>query len=390
MPGALGHIRVLDLTQMLAGPFCTQLLADQGAEVIKIEAPGGDIARRLGPYHPRDQERAFGGYFQSINRGKRSLVLDLKTAADRDVFLRLVPTAHVLVENFRSGVMERLGLGYEVLRARNRGLVYGAIRGFGDRRGGESPYVRWPALDVVAQAMGGVMGITGPDADTPLKVGPGIGDTIPALFLGFGLVCALNHAERTGDGQFVDVSMVDSVLAICERIVHQRSYAGLSAQPEGNRHPLLCPFGLVPARDGWATVACPADHFWKELCAALDLADMATDPRYATNDARLLHADDVYREISAKTSELTKSQLVARLGGRVPFGPVYAADDVFNDPHFRARAMLMDLEHPGVDEPLTVAGSPVKLTGTPAVAHARAPRLGEDQALFDFRCTPTP
>jgi crotonobetainyl-CoA:carnitine CoA-transferase CaiB-like acyl-CoA transferase len=380
--GVLENVLVLDLTQMLAGPYCTQLLADQGAQVVKVEPPGGDIARSIGPFHPQDRERAFGGYFQSINRGKRSIVLDLKSSEGRAALLELADKADVLVENFRTGVMERLGLGYETLQERNPRLVYGAIRGFGDPRGGASPYANWPALDVVAQAMGGMMGITGPDTSTPLKVGPGIGDTIPALFLAFGLMCALLEARRSGRGQFVDVAMTDSILAVCERIVHQQSYVGVTARPEGNRHPLLCPFGLIPARDGWVTVACPADAFWRELCAALDLQELAADPRFATNQARLQSADEVYGAIATRSEKLTKAELIERLGGRVPFGPVYSSQDVFRDPHFRQRGMLLELEHPGVPVPITVAGSPVKLTRTPGVCSSRAPRLGEHQCDF--------
>ena len=159
------------------------------------------------------------------------MVLDLKTAADREAFLRLVDRADVLVENFRAGVMERLGLGYETLARRNPRLVYAAIRGFGDPRTGQSPYTDWPAFDVVAQALGGIMGITGPAADLPLKIGPGVGDTVPALMLAFGILVAVRHAERTGQGQFLDIAMVDGVLALCERLVHQYSYAGEVARP---------------------------------------------------------------------------------------------------------------------------------------------------------------
>ena len=278
-PGALAGLRVLDLSQVLAGPFCTQMLADHGAEVIKIEPPEGDPARRFAPFRADDTERAFGGYFQSINRGKKSVVLDLKDPAGRAAFLKLVAGADVLVENYRAGVMERLGLGYETLARINPRLVYGAIRGFGDPRSGESPYNDWPAFDVVAQAMGGIMGITGPTADQPLKIGPGVGDTVPALMLAFGILAAVRHAERSGQGQFVDISMIDGVLALCERLVHQYSYAGEVAGPEGNGHPLLCPFGLFRAADGWVAIGCPTDKFWVELAAAIGRPGTGDRPR---------------------------------------------------------------------------------------------------------------
>lgn len=375
--GALAGVKVLDLTQMLAGPYATMLLADQGADVLKIEPPSGDIARGIGPFHPQDPDRAYGGYFQSINRNKRSLVLDLKTVQDRQHFLALAEEADMVVENFRTGVMERLGLSYEELRKRNPRLVYGSLRGFGDPRGGASPYADWPALDVVAQAMGGMMGITGPDAATPLKTGPGVGDTIPALFLGFGLMCALLRARETGAGQYVDVSMVDCIFSICERIGHQYSYSGVIPRPEGNRHPLLCPFGPVPAADGWITVACPADGFWHQLCRLLGLEHAASDPRFASNEKRVENAEAVYSLIGEQTRLLTKVELRSLLGGHVPFGPVYSAADIFADEHFRQRSMLVELEHPGATEPVTVAGSAVKLPDIERLAMTRAPLLNE-------------
>jgi len=219
--GALEGLRVIDLTQMLAGPFCTMMLADQGAEVIKVEPLEGDGTREIGPFHPEDRLRAFSGYFQSVNRNKLSIALDLKRSAGREIFLKLIETGQVVVENFRAGVMERLGLVYETLRERNRRIVYASIRGFGDPYTGKSPYLDWPAFDVVAQAVGGIMAITGPDAQTPTKVGPGVGDIVPAIMAAYGIMAAVWHAERSGAGQYVDVGMVDGVLSMCERILHQ-------------------------------------------------------------------------------------------------------------------------------------------------------------------------
>lgn len=379
-PGALAGLRVLDLSQVLAGPFCTQMLADHGAEVIKIEPPEGDPARRFAPFRADDTERAFGGYFQSINRGKKSVVLDLKDPAGRAAFLKLVAGADVLVENYRAGVMERLGLGFEALAKINPRLVYGAIRGFGDPRSGESPYNDWPAFDVVAQAMGGIMGITGPTADQPLKVGPGVGDTVPALMLAFGILAAVRHAERSGQGQFLDISMIDGVLALCERLVHQYSYAGEVAGPEGNGHPLLCPFGLFRAADGWVAIGCPTDKFWVELAAAIGRPELAVDPGWATNAARLARRGEVTTLIEGFTGQRSKAQLKALFGGRVPFGPVQNAAEIFADPHFAARGMLVEVEQPGSATPVTIAGVPVHLSATPGAVRGRAPRLGEHTA----------
>ncbi|MGH8788227.1 MAG: CaiB/BaiF CoA transferase family protein [Cupriavidus necator] len=375
--GALAGLRVLDLTQMLAGPFCTQLLADHGAEVIKIEPPAGDTTRKSGPFRADDRERAYGGYFQSVNRNKRSLVLDLKKEGAREVFLALAARADVVVENYRAGVMERLGLSYETMREINPRLVYAAIRGFGDPRSGASPYVDWPAYDVVAQAMGGMMGITGTGPGQPMKIGPGVGDLVPAVLAAFGVLAAVHHAQRTGEGQFVDVAMTDAVLALCERIVYQHAYTGEVPGPEGNRHPLLCPFGLFAASDGAVAIACPGDGFWATLAEAIGRPEMALDPAYATNAARVANAHAVIQAVEAFTRQHSKQELSALLGGRVPFGPVYDAQDILDDPHFRARGMLVELEQPGSTAPVRVAGIPVKLSDTPGAVTRRAPRLGE-------------
>ena len=223
--GALADVVVLDLTQMLAGPFVTMMLADQGAEVIKIEPPGGDATRLFGPFMAGQtpvKEGGYGGYFGSTNRNKRSIVIDLKSEDGREVLRRLVAKADILVENFRAGVMERLGIGYEALSAINPRLVYGTIRGFGDPRSGRSPYASWPAYDIVAQAMGGIIAITSPTpGGPPTKIGPGVGDLIPAMQCAFGILAALHKARASGRGQFVDVAMVDGVLAACERPVFQ-------------------------------------------------------------------------------------------------------------------------------------------------------------------------
>ena len=375
--GALDGLRVIDLTQMLAGPFCTMMLADQGAEVIKVEPLDGDGTRQIGPFHPNDKLRAFTGYFQSVNRNKSSIALDLKRPEARDIFLKLVDTAEVVVENYRAGVMERLGLAYEVLRERNAKIVYASIRGFGDPHTGQSPYLNWPAYDVVAQAVGGIMAITGPDPKTPTKVGPGVGDIVPAIMAAYGIMAAVWRAERSGTGQYVDIGMVDGVLAVCERILHQYSYAGTVPGPEGNRHPFLAPFGLLPARDGFIALACHADEFWTILCEKLGRAELARDPRFVTRESRAANQDAVYAEIGAATVQFTRHELMQILGGHVPFGPVFDVSDVVADPHFRARDMVVELEHPGVDEKLAIAGVPIRMSITPGGVRRRAPLLGE-------------
>jgi crotonobetainyl-CoA:carnitine CoA-transferase CaiB-like acyl-CoA transferase len=375
--GALEGVRVVDFTQMLAGPYCTQLLADQGAEVIKVEPIEGEETRIAGPFRPEDELHAFGGYFASVNRNKRSIGLNLKDPNARELAVRLVDTADVVVENYRAGVMERLGLSYETLRGRNPKLVYAAIRGFGDPRTGKSPYAEWPAYDVVAQAMGGLMQINGPDRATPLKVGPGVGDLYPATLCAFGITAALLRAARTGQGQFVDVSMVDAVLALCERTVHQNSFQDLIPHPEGNRHPLLSPFGLFKAKDGFVTLAAHFDAWWAKLCALIDRPDLVTDPRTATAEARVTHRDYVYDQLELYTSVHTKKELAVVLGGEIPFGPVNNIAEIVVDPHFAAREMVVHVDHPGVERQMAIAGIPVKMSETPGRIARRAPLVGE-------------
>jgi crotonobetainyl-CoA:carnitine CoA-transferase CaiB-like acyl-CoA transferase len=392
--GALDGLVVLDLTRMLAGPYTCMMLADQGARVIKIEPPGGDSTRRTGPHLPgavRLENGGFGAYFASINRNKESLVLDLKTAEGRTALLRLVKQADVLVENYRAGVMERLGLGYETLHEHNPRLVYAALRGFGDPRSGKSPYADWPAYDPVAQAMGGIMGITGAvPGGAPTKIGPGIGDIAPAMFLAFGVAAACWQAQRSGHGQFVDVAMVDAVLALCERLVYQHSVTGNVPGPEGNGHPLLCPFGLFPSRDGHVSLGVPTDRFWEALARCAGHPEWATDPRYASNEERVAHRAEVEQMVGAWTAQHSKAELASLLGGEIPFGPVFGADDIFADAHFQARAMLATTEMPGSAQPLTVAGTPVHMGTTPGSIRRRAPLVGEhtQQVLQDFGFTP--
>jgi crotonobetainyl-CoA:carnitine CoA-transferase CaiB-like acyl-CoA transferase len=376
--GALHDLTVLDLTQVLAGPFCTMLLADHGANVIKVESPEGDLSRTIGPFFPDDKDQVFGGYFQSVNRNKRSVMLDLKSPADRDRFKAMAAKADVVVENFRVGVMERFDLSYETLAHDNPRLVYAAIRGFGDPRTGESPYAQWPAFDVVAQAMGGFMSITG--ENEPMKAGPGVGDIVPGCLAAFGILAAVHHAERSGVGQFLDVPMYDAVLALCERIVYQHSYTGTVPGPTGNKHPLAAPFSMFRAQDGHVAIACPIDAQWRQLAALMGRAELGTDPRFATAPERLANASEVDAIINRWSADLTKAEIGRILGGKVPFGPVNDIAEIFADPHVRAHGMLVDLALEGVAERAVVAGTPVRMQNTPGGVHRRAPRLGEHNA----------
>jgi len=375
--GALAGLRVIDMTLMLAGPYASMLLADHGADVIKVEPLEGDYVRSVGPYRPDDACKAFGGYFQSVNRNKRSVALNLKVPEGREILLELVGHSDVLIENYRTGVMDRLGLSYEHLRQIRPELVYAAIRGFGDPRTSDSPYVNWPAYDVVAQAMGGIMGITGDATGEPTKVGPGVGDIVPAIMCAFGVLAAVHRAKQTGRGQFLDVSMVDTVLALCERIVYQYSYEGKVPAPEGQRHPFLTPFGIVPCKDGHITLACHTDAFWARLCELMGRPEKASDPALSTESARLANKDLVYATVAEFTRSRTKQELLAQFGGLIPFSPVYNIADIAADPHFAHRDMLVELEHPGATGRMAVAGVPVKMTETPGGVRRRAPLLSE-------------
>jgi len=378
--GPLRDVRVIDCTQALAGPYCTMLLADLGADVIKIEPPRGDMARLLGP-HPKDREVCdFGGYFASVNRNKRSVVLDLKQAADHEIFLSLVESADAMVENARVGVMDQLGVGYEAVRERNARLVYVAIRGFGDPRTGESPYAHWPAFDIVAQSMGGMVGLTGPRGSTGMPAGASVGDLFPGALAALGLVSAVLSARASGRGQFVDVAMYDAVLSLCENIVYKYSAEGVIERPKGEGHPMLSPFDVYETADGAVAIAAPLEAQWTALCEATGRPDLVEDERTRDIFARGCNRDFTNESILAWTRSRTTGEIVAALGGSVPVGPVQNAEDIFRDPHAQVRQMLVEVEQPGANPPLTLAGAPIKLSETPSGIYRRPPKIGEHTA----------
>ncbi len=382
--GALKGLKVLDLTRALAGPYCTMLLADQGAEVIKVESLDvGDGTRGMAPFPPEITDRQpFGGYFQSVNHNKKSIVIDLKTEEGKTIIKSLAAESDVLVENFRAGVMEGLGLSYEVLSSINPRLIYAAVRGFGDPRTGESPYSKWPAYDVIAQAMGGMMSITGAKDGEPTKVGPGVGDLIPATLAAFGIMSAIYHVNKTGEGQFVDVAMYDAILAMCERTVPHYSYTGEIQGPEGNSHPSLCPFGIFPAKDGFVAIACPGENFWTALCTEMGKTELIDDERFRRNYDRAQNMDETISIIGNWTSQYSKKELAGFLGGKLPFGPVQNTEELFNDPHVEKRNMLALVDQPGTDRQFHITNTPVKMTKTPGGVHSRAPLLGEHTATI--------
>jgi len=375
--GALKGLRILDLTHALAGPFCSQILADHGADVIKIEPPEGDFFRRMGPFREDDKDRHYGGLFQSCNRNKRSISINLKDPEGQAVFKELVKSADAVVENYRAGVLDKMGIGYDSLKAINPRLVYTSVRGFGDKAGGQSPYMQWPSFDIVAQAMGGWMGMTGQDADHPTKVGGGVGDTVPGLFAAFGTMAALWNARATGQGQYVDVAMTDSILAMSEMVVSQYSYRGISPVPVGNGIPGVAPFGTFKVSDGVIAIAAPHDPQFKQLCALIEMPELLQDPRYTNEPLRWENRETLHFHIESFTALHTKSELKVLFGGKVPFSPIYNAQDIFEDHHFAVRQMLPEVEQPGSSLPVSVPGVPVKLSLTPGSVRHRAPIMGE-------------
>ncbi len=377
--GPLVGVRIIDVTHAAAGPYASMMLADLGADVIKVEPPQGELTRFAPPFLPEDHERFYGGRFANRNRNKRSIVLDLATDEDREVFLQLVETADGLVENLRGGVLDRLGVGWDACRARNPRLVYAAIRGFGDARTGASPYAAWPAYDVVAQAMGGVVATTGPDAEHPLRAGPLVGDLVPGLMAALGLVSAVLHARAAGEGQFLDVAMVDAVMSLGEPAQSSWDYLGRDYPPSGNALDDVTPFDVYRTADGHCAIAAPTEAMWRLLCTAIDRPECVEDPRTATNAARVANRVLVDEIVGGWAATRTSAEVLEVLGGQIPVGPVYRARDWIGEPHVVAREMLVPLEHPH-HRTTTTLGCPIKLTATPAVLYRGPPRLDEHGA----------
>ena len=377
--GPLSGVRVLDLTHAIAGPYCSMMLADLGADVIKIESPNGDLQRPMGPYTREDTERAYGGTFGAYNRNKRGVVLDFTKPEDRERLLQLADSADVLVENQRAGVLDSQGIGWEVLHARNPRLVYGCVRGFGDPRTGASPYVDWPAYDVVAQAMSGFVSMNGMAVGEETKTSIFLGDIYPGTTLAVGVLAAVVHARATGEGQFVDVSMVDAMVALCEMGVNRLSYMGRATPPTGNQSETACPFGIFPTSDGACAIAAPTDRAWQQLAEAIGRADLITDERCLTLPLRVRNRDLVEGAVVEWSSARTKAEVLAALGGKVPCGPLNTSADLFDDPHVVARGMLVSVEQT-VGRPVVLVNTPLRFTRTPVGIYRRPPRKGEHNA----------
>ena len=378
--GPLQGVRVLDVTTAIAGPWASMMLADLGADVVKIEPPGGEAQRYTGPFTRDDELRSYGGGFGSYNRNKRAIALDLKDDADRDVFLRLVDDADVLIENMRAGVLDGLGLGYETLHARNARLVYGAIRGFGDPRTGDSPYASWPAYDLIAQAHGGMIATTGPSPDVRIRSGPFLGDSYAGTMLAAAVLAALHHAALTGEGQFVDVAMSDAIMALCDLGVTRYSYVGdYETPPTGNTNSFLVPFDVFASADGQVAVGAPSDHLWRTLAELIGRPELGRDERVAKAKDRVKNRAVVTEPLAAWCAARTNAEILAALGGRVPVGAVNQPGDLFHDPHVAAREMLVAVPQPS-GRPVVLTNTPMRFTATKPGIYRRPPMVDEHRA----------
>lgn len=366
--GPFAGLLVIDLTRVLAGPFCTLMLAELGARVIKVENPdGGDDARHFTPFH-----EGMSAYFASLNRGKESIALNLKAAGDREVFLQMVRQADVLVENYRPGTLDRLGLGYEQLRTLNPRLIYAAVSGFGHT----GPWSTRPAYDMIVQALGGLMSLTGQPDGPPTKAGTSVGDITGGLFTLAGIATALYHRERTGAGLKVDVSMLDGQIAILESAVVRYALTGKAPERIGNRHPSIAPFEPFAAADRPLIIAAGNDALFGKLCAALGRPELARDPRFATNRDRLQHADDLQHALEQVLVTAPAAHWVEVLeAAGVPCSIVNTVADAVEHPQVQARNMIVQAGN------LRMAGNPVKLSGFADPPTRRpAPELDADGA----------
>ncbi len=369
---ALEGLRILDLTRVLVGPYATMVLADLGADVIKLEMPvTGDDARAYPPHVNGES-----AYFMSLNRNKRSMTLNLKSAKGKEIFLDMIREVDVIVENFRPGTMERLGLGYEVLKKENPGLIYAAASGFGYN----GPYSKRPAYDAVVQAMGGIMSITGQPGGPPTRVGTSIGDITAGLFLTIGILVSLKHREKTGLGQFVDVAMLDSQVAILENAIARYTAVGEIPEPIGNRHPAITPFEPFDTEDGQLMIAVGNDALWSKFCTAIEREELRDEPRFITNPLRTANHNELRSLLAATLSEKTTyewRQIFDQSG--IPNGPINSIDQVVTDPQVIAREMIVEVDHPLAGK-TTLPGIPIKLSETPGTIREPAPLLGEHTA----------
>ncbi|HEX2581320.1 MAG TPA: CoA transferase [Dongiaceae bacterium] len=355
MSRPLTGITVLDLTRVLAGPFCTLQLRNMGARVIKVELPhGGDDARTYGP-----NIQGKSGYFASLNYGKESIALDLHEEADREIFERLLARADVLVENFRPGAMKRLGYDWESLLAKHPRLVYAAISGFGQ----DGPYAARPAYDMIIQGMSGLMNLTGYPDSEPARVGISISDLGAGLFGAFAIASALFAREKSGHGRFIDIAMLDCQIALLENALARYYGTGQAPQREGVHHPSIAPFGAYPTADRQIVLACGNDDLFNRLCVALDRPALQADERFTSNVGRVEHRGELTASITAALAAHPAEIWLRRfVKAGIPAGPVNDIADVAADPHVAQRRLLLPIADPDLSG-LRVAGNPIHLSG---------------------------
>lgn len=375
--GPLAGVKVLDITRVVAGPYCAMLLADLGATVIKVEHPDDpDYARTFPPFVSSDAAE-LSAFFTQFNRNKLGISLNMKTAEGKALLKTLVREVDILVENFRPGTMDKLGLGYEVLRAENPKLIYTAISGFG-RTG---PNSSRPAFDNTGQAAGGLWSMNGFADRAPVRVGTIIGDLAASLYAAIGTLAALREVERGGDGQVVDISQQDSVLSLTENAVVRYTTKGEVASPLGSEHPFVRPYGQFPCKDGYVFFGGYTDKFWRLTCQMFGEPDVAGDPAIDTMEKRF---DPVVAETRVRPilerwfSTYTKAELEEMAGDTIPLSAIKTIAEVVEDPHIAARDMIVQV--PMGAEMVRMFGQPVKLSGTPTGHYAKAPDVGEHNA----------
>lgn len=364
----LSGIKVLDLTRVLAGPYCTMLLADMGAEVVKLEKPNhGDDSREYGPF-----VKGESAYFMSVNRNKKSITLNLKSSEGKEIFKKLIKHFDVVVENFRPGVMEKMGLGYEVLKNINPKIIYASCSGFGH----SGPYKDRPAYDAIIQAMGGLMSITGFPGGKPTRVGASIADIVTGIFCAVGILAALIKRNVTDEGEMVDVAMLDSIVAILENAIARYEVTGQIPEPLGNRHPSIFPFESFEAKDGDIMIAAGNDELWAKLCRAMGREELIEDPRFKTNKLRGENHDDMKKILDQIIKEKSVEEWIKILDeAGVPCSPINTIDKVVNHPQVLARDMIIEVSHK-VAGKIKLPGCPIKFANS-KISYTPAPVLGE-------------
>lgn len=370
-PKPLSDITVLDLSRVLAGPYCSMMLGDLGAEVIKVERPElGDDTRHWDPPSAGGE----AAYYLCVNRNKRSLTVNMKEAEGREIIRELARKSDILIENFKVGTLDKMGLGYEEIRKINPGIIYCSITGFGQN----GPCKDKPGYDFMIQGMGGIMSFTGDPEGPPMKVGVAIVDITAGLFASSAILAALRHREKTGAGQFIDIALLDSVVAWLANVGSNYLISGQLPRRYGNAHPNIVPYEPFMAGDGiYIALAVGNDLQWRKFCKLAGIEELAEDPRFATNAARVNHREALIPVIREKMRDRTAEEWLRLLDeNKIPCGPINTLDKVFSDPQVLVREMVADVPHPTA-ESFKMVASPMKLTETPCEITRHPPLLGE-------------